>query len=171
MCVLAAVSAQAESGEDERVLLDRDRQALNTCIVAAQSVGAATSCTLLTVEDCQARIDGEASHASASVCFTREREIWRDLYEAEVVELMRWASAFDADAASLGGSWGTAREDILRAEAAWTEFREAECQMEVVHYSTGNAGMVDQPSCDIRLLAERVHLLRSLTHMRLPDAR
>lgn len=73
-----------------------------------------------------------------------------------------WAYRSDADEVDALRMISDRLPTFMATETTWQSYAEAECRMEMLYWSNGNADMVARPACTSRLYAERIALLDSL---------
>ena len=106
----------------------------------------------------QAEACGERSGGTTygiMTCMLAEGDAWDDLLKAMWPKLVAQAAEDDA------GSGVSASQDTLKqAQAAWRDFREAECAHEYARWGDGSFRMVAGAQCRLRMTAERALTFR-----------
>lgn len=163
LTLLTAAPARADDPDGSMAAMMEDLARVQDCMTKADgSVEAAQACVTLAAKACIARVGGKASHGAAGSCFGRETQIFRQLYRDKVMVGLNWAYRDDSEELPILNSDFNRLPTFMATETAWQSYAEAECRMEMLHYTNGNAAMVDYPACQSRLYAERIALLDSL---------
>lgn len=155
--------ASADDPDGSMAAMMEDLAHMQDCMTKADgSVDAAQACVTLSAKACIARVGGKVSHGAAGSCFGRETRIFRQLYRDRVMVGLNWAYRDDSEVLPIITNDFNMLQTMMATEASWQTYADAECQMEMLHYTNGNASMVDYPACQSRLYAERIALLDRL---------
>lgn len=163
LTLFVAAPARADDPDGGMAAMMEDLAQVQDCMTKADgSADAAQACATLAAKACIARAGGKVSHGAAGSCFARETRIFRQLYRDRVMVGLNWAYRDDSEELPILNNDFNRFQTMMATETAWQTFTEAECRMEMLHYTNGNAPMVDYPACQSRLYAERIALLDSL---------
>ena len=155
--------AGADDPDGSVAAMRKDIAYVQDCMTKADGSGeTAQACVTLAAKACIGRAGGKVSHGAAGNCFARETRIFRQLYRDRVMVGLNWAYRDDSEELPILNSDVNRFQTMMATETAWQTYVEAECRMEMLHFTNGNASMVDYPACQSRLYAERIALLDGL---------
>ncbi|WP_426033582.1 hypothetical protein [Cypionkella sp. TWP1-2-1b2] len=158
-----ASSISADDYDGSSAAMATDLADVQACMAKADGAGdAARACLHRAADACVKRIAGNVSHAAKGACLQRETRIFQQLYRDRVMIGLDWAYRSDADEVDALRTISDRLPTFMATETTWQSYAEAECRMEMLQWSNGNADMVARPACQSRLYAERIALLDSL---------
>ena len=111
---------------------------------------------------CTGRLRHRAFHAEQANCNERELGLWMHLYSLAALQIAGWTINKARRMRAAGDNRFEAQARLTRGDHVWQDHVTAQCQLDMGHWTTGNAPMTDKPICRMRMVAERLFELRGL---------
>jgi len=89
-------------------------------------------------------------------CFSDEAGVWDDYLNEEYQKARDFAERWDDSDRALFPEYAIRAEQVLLAQRAWIDFRNANCAMSYGRYGAGSLRQVSGAHCQLRMTAERV---------------
>lgn len=138
---LAFVVAACASPHAHADPLAADPQILRSCVLdAGKDRDALEQCVGQLTRSCIAE-EGGSNSMTDVLCRSAEADVWQTLVEENTARI---AAADPVDG-----------ELLATANAAWTQWREAECSYRAYEYGGGSGEQYDRINCHLRLTASR----------------